>query len=75
MVLEQLFARLPSTIILIVLMPLLPSPAVAVSVTDVPGVSEPLGLRLMETEGAVLSAESVVVRTVERAFALSSMKQ
>lgn len=74
--LEHVFTVVPSTTILIVATPLLVSDAVTVSVTEVLVASwDDEGLLTRETAGPLLSEESVVLKTDERAFALSSRKQ
>ena len=75
-VLEQLFAVEPSTVIVIVATPLLASDASAVRIMEVPVATCAVGGFLVSvTEGTVLSAESVVVRSVEVAPAMSSSAQ
>ena len=69
---EHVDAVKPSTTICIVEIPLLVSPAVAVSITEVPGVScAPDGDRASATVGGLLSAESVAVLMVDTALAES----
>ena len=74
-VLEHVFCTTPFTSMAMEDTPLLPSDAVAVTLTAVPVATCPDGLLLTVIIGGVLSAESVACNTGDLAPGMSSRKQ